>query len=210
MPRLANPPRIGQAVPAQQPWQIGPAVGVEGHQLAVHERPCRQTAQNFQFRIASRATSLGTFEPFCSWAAWRNRSCARRLVRYSLSKFRQRGRRGDQPPIGVPCDTCCSNCSSLFQQTDGWIGADGAHSVTLSPKKTLWLFSDTWVGKVRDGRRTNATIVNNTVGVQEGSSGRVTYTIAHGPDGKPTALIVPVDKRGWFWLQAGAADRGHR
>jgi hypothetical protein len=97
---------------------------------------------------------------------------------------------------------------ALFEQADGWIGGDGAYSIALSPERTLWLFSDTWVGKVRDGRRTDATIVNNTVGVQEGSNGRVTYTIARGPDGKPAALIVPTDGRGWFWLQAGAADRG--
>src|SRR5262245_7240183 len=36
---LANPPRIGQAVPAQQPGQVGTASGVERHQLAVHQRP---------------------------------------------------------------------------------------------------------------------------------------------------------------------------
>lgn len=97
---------------------------------------------------------------------------------------------------------------ALFARADGWIGADGAYSVAVSPKRTLWLFSDTWVGKVRDGRRTDATIVNNTVGVQEGSGVRVTYSVARGPDGKPAALIVPADGRGWFWLQAGAADRG--
>jgi hypothetical protein len=38
--------------------------------------------------------------------------------------------------------------------------------------------------------------------VQEGPGGRLTYSIARSPDGKPTALIVPADGRGWFWLQA--------
>jgi hypothetical protein len=52
------------------------------------------------------------------------------------------------------------------------------------------------------------TIVNNTIGVQEGSDRRPTYTVAKGADGKPTALVVPADGRGWFWLQAGTADRG--
>jgi len=42
--------------------------------------------------------------------------------------------------------------------------------------------------------------------VQEGSGGRLSYTIAQGKDGKPMALIVPSDGRGWFWLQAGVAD----
>src|SRR5437588_10715059 len=104
------------------------------------------------------------------------------------------------PPV-VRSAAPARDLDALFQSTDGWIGADGAYSVALSPRRTLWLFSDTWVGKVRDGRRTDATIVNNTVGVQEGSGGRLTYTVARGRDGKPSALIVPADGRGWFGLQ---------
>jgi len=114
---------------------------------------------------------------------------------------------GAEPPV-VRSAAPAPDLDALFERADGWIGADGAHSVALSPRRTLWLFSDTWVGKVRDGRRTDATIVNNTVGVQEGSGGRLAYTVARGRDGKPAALIVPADGRGWFWLQAGAADRG--
>ena len=30
-----------------------------------------------------------------------------------------------------------------FQRTEGWIGGDGAFSVPISDKRTLWLFSDT-------------------------------------------------------------------
>jgi hypothetical protein len=87
---------------------------------------------------------------------------------------------GAEPPV-VQSATPAPDLDALFVRADGWIGADGAFSVSLSPRRTLWLFSDTWVGKVRDGRRTDATVVNNTVGVQEGSGGRLTYTIAGGP-----------------------------
>src|SRR5262245_12140848 len=114
---------------------------------------------------------------------------------------------GAGPPV-VKTAAPAPDLDALFDRTDGWIGADGAHSVALSPKKTLWLFSDTWVGKVRDGRRTDATIVNNSVAVQEGSGGRAAFTTARGLNGKPAALFVPPDGRGWFWLQAGVADRG--
>lgn len=114
---------------------------------------------------------------------------------------------GAEPPV-IKSAAPAPEIDALFEQADGWIGADGAYSVALSPKRTLWLFSDTWVGKVRDGRRTDATIVNNSVGVQEGAGGHLNYRIAQGPHGKPMALIVPADGRGWFWLQAGAADRG--
>src|SRR5262245_58110909 len=112
---------------------------------------------------------------------------------------------GAGPPV-VESAAPAPDLDALFDRADGWIGADGAYSVALSPRRTLWLFSDTWVGTIRDGRRTDATIVNNTVGVQAGVGERVTYSMARGPDDKAAALIVPSDGRGWFWLQAGAAD----
>ena len=112
---------------------------------------------------------------------------------------------GAAPPL-VKSAAPAPDLDALFERADGWIGADGTYSVALSPKRILWLFSDTWVGKIRDGRRTDATIVNNTVGAQSGVGERVTYSIARGPNGKAAALIVPSDGRGWFWLQAGVAD----
>jgi len=112
------------------------------------------------------------------------------------------------PPV-VRSAAPARDLDALFQSTDGWIGADGAYSVAVSPKRTLWLFSDTWVGKIRDGRRTDATMVNNSVGVQDGPSARLAYTIRRSADRKPVALFVPADGRGWFWPQAGTAD-GHR
>lgn len=114
---------------------------------------------------------------------------------------------GAEAPV-VKSAVPAADLDALFQREDGWIGADGVYSVALSPKKTLWLFSDTWVGKVRDGRRVDATLVNNSIGVQDRSDGRVSYTIARAPGGKPSALIVPADGRGCFWPQAGVGDHG--
>ncbi len=108
------------------------------------------------------------------------------------------------PPV-VKSAARAPDLDALFDRSDGWIGGDGAYSVALSRERTLWLFSDTWVGKIRDGRRTDATIVNNTVGVQNGPGERLSYSIARGTAGQPAALVVPADGRGWFWLQAGVA-----
>lgn len=96
--------------------------------------------------------------------------------------------------------------NALFEQKDNWIGADGAYSVALTPERTLWLFSDTWVGSVRAGKRTNATIVNNSLALQDGRGERAKFqfVIRHDADGKPIAFLTPEDKRGWFWLQSGA------
>lgn len=95
--------------------------------------------------------------------------------------------------------------NALFDRKEGWTGADGAHSVALGADRTLWLFSDTWVGSIREGKRFDATIVNNSVAVQvgRGRTATIRFVVRRGADNKPQALIAPADGRGWFWLQAG-------
>lgn len=92
-----------------------------------------------------------------------------------------------------------------FRGTEGWIGGDGAHSVALDRERTLWLFSDTWVGSIRDGARHDARIVNNTVAVQRGhgSEARVEFFVRRDARDVPTAFVTPPHGRGWFWMQAG-------
>jgi hypothetical protein len=95
--------------------------------------------------------------------------------------------------------------NALFESKEGWIGADGAYSVDLDGQRRLWLFSDTWVGQVRGGRRVKATIVNNSIGVQEsnGEMSKLHFAIGKSADQKPAAIFTPSDGSGWFWLQAG-------
>ena len=64
-----------------------------------------------------------------------------------------------------------------FESADGWTGGDGDYSVALTPERTLWLFSDTWVGKVREGQRVEATIVNNTLGLQDGRGAKLQFIV---------------------------------
>ncbi len=94
---------------------------------------------------------------------------------------------------------------ALFERHEPWIGADGVYSVVMTPRRSLWLFSDTWVGRLRDGKRTDAVLVNNSVAVQDGrgTDARLTFAVRTGPDHKPAAVIAPIDERGWFWPQAG-------
>lgn len=98
-----------------------------------------------------------------------------------------------------------ADLDKLFRRTEGWIGADGAFSVPLSDTRTLWLFSDTWVGSIHDGKRKDAAIVNNTVGVQvgNGADAKITYAIQADDEGHPRPLFAPPDGKGWFWLFAG-------
>ncbi len=93
----------------------------------------------------------------------------------------------------------------LFRRTDGWVGGDGAFSVPISDKRTLWLFSDTWVGSIRDGKRKDVKMVNNTVGIQDGNGAdaKLSFAIAAGEDGKSKAIFTPPEGKGWFWQFAG-------
>ncbi len=99
---------------------------------------------------------------------------------------------------------------ALFEPHEGWIGADADYSAALSPQRTLWLFDDTWIGRVREGKRTGATMVNNTLAIQQGrgKDATVRFVVRKDTAGKPTAFITPADKHGWFWPQAVAASDG--
>jgi len=93
--------------------------------------------------------------------------------------------------------------NARFRRTRGWVGADGAYSVPVSDKNTLWLFSDTFVGSIENGKRKNVAMVNNTVGIQTGD--KVEFAIRSTDEDKPMAMLVPPKgTAGWFWLQGGA------
>jgi hypothetical protein len=113
----------------------------------------------------------------------------------------------DPPPVQ---SQPAPELSALFERTDGWVGGDGAYSVALSPQRSVWLFGDTWVGAIRDGKRSGSTIVNNTAAVMDGrgAGAKMDFAVRRGADGKPAALLTPADGRGWFWPQAGASHGG--
>jgi hypothetical protein len=98
--------------------------------------------------------------------------------------------------------------NALFERNEGWTGGDGVASVPLAPGRILWLFADTWVGKVKDGKRVNATIVNNTAVVQDGIGEKpaMRFFVRRDASGKAIALLTPQRGAGWFWPQAAAFD----
>lgn len=97
---------------------------------------------------------------------------------------------------------------ALFQRNEGWIGADGFYSV-VTPGRILWLFSDTFVGKIRNGHRVDSTMVNNTVGVQRTAKAPVEFSISKDANDKAKAQITPSDGHGWFWQQSGIYANGN-
>ncbi|MDI6783710.1 MAG: DUF4185 domain-containing protein [bacterium] len=96
--------------------------------------------------------------------------------------------------------------NAFIAQTTGWTGADGAYSVPLSDKVTLWLYSDTWIGGIVNGKHHGGTIINNSIALQQGKDPRTAslkFYWRKDKKGKPIAFFIPRDGNGWFWLQAG-------
>jgi len=79
--------------------------------------------------------------------------------------------------------------------------------VALPGARTAWIFSDTWTGLLRDGRRTQPRMINNSVGITEGS-GPARFYYPADANGKAASLFTPPDGRGWLWPVAPVLDGG--
>jgi hypothetical protein len=114
--------------------------------------------------------------------------------------------------------------NAVFDRSDGWTGADAAGAVDLGDGRTLWMFGDTWIGKICDGKRLpGARMANNSIAVHPTDRAEPwrppdprSVQFLWGPldkEGQPTAWIVPPSARGrvenrdsrdWFWATGGA------
>lgn len=91
---------------------------------------------------------------------------------------------------------------ALFRRTSGWTGADVASTVPLAPGVTLWLFGDTWVGEIVDGKHVRAAMVSNSLAIQRGNQppgARVEFFYTRPGTDKPTTLLVPAE--GGFFIR---------
>jgi hypothetical protein len=110
---------------------------------------------------------------------------------------------------------------AAFDRSEGWIGGDAIYSTPLPGGDVLWLFADTYIGRVVDHRRQpGVRIVNNTLGRQTRSAGGPAYAPPRPEDfsflwdtssvpDKPRAWIrptgAPADGPGaetapWYWV----------
>lgn len=83
-----------------------------------------------------------------------------------------------------------------FEQ--GWIGGDGIYSVPLGDDKTLWLFGDTFIGRIQNQRRLDAQMIHNTVAIEH--QGQWQYHWKKNP--LKDVFISPNSGR-WFWPGPG-------
>ncbi len=95
---------------------------------------------------------------------------------------------------------------AAFERTSGWIGGDGAYSVALGDGRILWMFGDTFVGRVENGRRVDARLINNSAAIQTGrepSVAALAFVYRSLSDGSPAAFLEPADGVGWLWPYHG-------
>ena len=100
--------------------------------------------------------------------------------------------------------------NAKFASTDGWIGADAVYSIPLPDDSTLWIFGDTLVGRIRDGKRQDVGMVNNSFARQRGwgPEADVRLLLNRDSDGEPTSYVVPEDQPGYFWIWDGIVEGG--
>jgi hypothetical protein len=109
--------------------------------------------------------------------------------------------------------------TALMERTSGWFGADGIFSIPLdgkedqgvADKKTLFLFSDTYIGDVVNNvPQPGNVMVNNSAawltGVEPDKE-KITFTYNTLENGEPTSYFVPVNENSkegdFFWLGDG-------
>lgn len=115
---------------------------------------------------------------------------------------------GSQPKYSVEL---LPEYDALFNRTEGWTGADGAYSLPLADEVTLWLFSDTWIGEIIDGRHKDATMINNSIALQTGKepvTASVKFFWQKTQQGKSVAFFEPEDRNGFFWISHGIIAGG--
>ncbi len=104
-------------------------------------------------------------------------------------------------------------CLPAFPHVDGWLGGDGDVSVRLNDSTLLWLFSDSWVGKPEQTRKSGGwTMISNSAALSHCSqNGR--YNIHYfwrnmaGPSPEP--VFQSFTDRYKFWVNDAFMLQNH-
>lgn len=94
----------------------------------------------------------------------------------------------------------------LFTRFDGgWTGADGTYSVGLPDGRTVWIFGDTFLGRVNPDRSRplDTPLIRNCMVIQQGHQLTTRYT---GSSDSPQALVTPEAADEWYWPGDGTVE----
>jgi hypothetical protein len=101
--------------------------------------------------------------------------------------------------------TAWPEADRLFRGDPHWVGADDAYSVDLGGGKVLWLFGDTFISPSGSGKRTDSTLVHNTLAIQTGydpATATLKFYWATDSGGTPIPFFSP-GGGDWFWPGGG-------
>jgi hypothetical protein len=91
-----------------------------------------------------------------------------------------------------------------FHADPRWLGGDGAYTIDLGDDRTLWLFGDSFIATSPNLKRTESTMVRNSVALMTGRD-LATATLQFAwRDGTPPTSFFPEDGNRWFWPTEGA------
>ncbi|MDN3493530.1 DUF4185 domain-containing protein [Winogradskyella bathintestinalis] len=109
--------------------------------------------------------------------------------------------------------------TSLMERTSGWFGADGIFSIPLDgketqnvkDKKTLFIFSDTYIGEVENGvPKAGHVMVNNTTAWMTGNEpikSKIDFEFNTDNNGIPKSYFIPNNSlakdKEYYWLGDG-------
>ncbi len=107
--------------------------------------------------------------------------------------------------------------NAAFFRQSGWTGADGTYSIKLRDGRTLWLFSDTLIGRVdAAGHRAldrripvnpgGYRFINNSIAIQDGNDPGGIRFITGNNDGVPGSVFTPQDEDEWFWVNGAVRN----
>lgn len=100
-------------------------------------------------------------------------------------------------PLQAQPQTPAPEYEEAFHRSHGWTGADGTYSYPVPGQATVWGFSDTFFGEVREGRRLRPfRFEHNSMMLQKGER----FEVLEAP-----VFLPPQGGESWFWLWDGTS-----
>jgi hypothetical protein len=93
--------------------------------------------------------------------------------------------------------------ANKLKGTEGFVGGDSAYSIKLAPNKSLWLFGDSFIGKIIGGKRSDCKMVRNAIALddQSKSGNRPTFY-------DPLPAFFKAPPKNFFWPGDGVMLEG--
>jgi len=93
-------------------------------------------------------------------------------------------------------------CLPVFPDKDGWYGGDGAYSIKLDQKRTLWLFGDTFAAREKDRNdRVDMDVVLGTTLAISTCSTNNEFIIQYYLKNKNGKFVSSFGENEWLWPQ---------